>query len=266
MAIGAAVAAARQVDHAVHLGDQAGTQLLHAGDPAVMGDVHDFRRFGQDPAQRCTQRVRVELHRRRAGHDVGATRRVQFAVGNPEGVAAEPAAAARVPHRQVVAGVARRVHAAQRAPAQVEDFAIGHAVQARFGNGHQRPVVAVVVLPVDRAGAGLQPGRIDHVPRTVRMHGEGGVGQLAHQRPGAAGVVQVHVGGDHPVDVGRLQAVRLQRRQQARHALAGPGVDERRAPALDHQVGGTEPRPHVSGVDGDDAVLGRHDRLQVRVR
>src|SRR5690606_367945 len=93
-----AVAPSGQVHHAVDLRDQAGAKLLHPGDPAVVGDVHGFRRLGQDAPDRTAQRVRIELHRRSAGHDAGAARRIQLTVGDAEGIAAEPAAAARVPY------------------------------------------------------------------------------------------------------------------------------------------------------------------------
>src|SRR5690606_22885952 len=85
VAVRAAVAPTGQVHHAVDLRDQAGAELLHARHPAVVGDVDGFGRLGEDAPHRGAQRVRVELHRRGAGHDVRAAGRVQFPIGNAEG-------------------------------------------------------------------------------------------------------------------------------------------------------------------------------------
>jgi hypothetical protein len=68
-------------------------------------------------------------------------------------------------------------------------------------------------------------------------------GQLLHQRADAAGVVQVHMGGNHPVDLIPAQPQRIQGSQQAGHGQAGAGVDEGRVAVIDDQVGRIEMGP-----------------------
>src|SRR5690606_42079586 len=58
---------------------------------------------------------------------------------------------------------------------------------------------------------------------------------------------------------------RSQRGQEPGHAPAGAGIDERRAPPFDQQVGRAESRAHIARVDDDDTVLGRHGRLRLSV-
>ena len=88
----------------------------------------------------------------------------------------------------------------------------------------------------------------------ARVHRDAGVRQLLEQRAGAAGVVEVDVGEQHPVDRGARDALGVERREQVRHRERGAGIDERRAAAVDDQVAGVEPRAHIVRVDRRDAV------------
>jgi hypothetical protein len=90
--------------------------------------------------------------------------------------------------------------------------------------------------------------------RTPRGRQQGGLGQGLHQQAGAAGVVEVDVGGDDVVDHLGRQAQRIERGQQARHGVVGAGVDKQRAAAFDHQIGRIKLRPVKARVYGVDAV------------
>ena len=63
-------------------------------------------------------------------------------------------------------------------------------------------------------------------------------------------MVQVHMGRDDPVHRVARQPQRVQRRQQARHARGGAGVDKSRAATVHQQVGGVKARAVKTGVDG----------------
>ena len=78
-------------------------------------------------------------------------------------------------------------------------------------------------------------------------------------------MVQVHVGGDHPVDRIAGQPQGIQRGQQARHGEVGAGVDEGGAAVFDDQVGRIEQRSVKAGVDGVDAISQVLDKRQGHV-
>ena len=80
------------------------------------------------------------------------------------------------------------------------------------------------------------------------------VGQLLQQQPGAAGVIQVHVGQEDVVDRAARDAELGERRQQVRHRVVRADVDEGGAPAVHDDVRGGVARVQVLGVDGGDAV------------
>ena len=90
--------------------------------------------------------------------------------------------------------------------------------------------------------------------RAAGMDDEPRPRQPLHQLPGAACVVEVDVGEDHVVDGVRRDAEGVEGREQVRHRVARPDVDERGTAALDDQVARVEERPLESRVDGDDAV------------
>ena len=50
--------------------------------------------------------------------------------------------------------------------------------------------------------------------------------QGAHQHARAAGVIQVHVGQEHVVNLGGGEIIGRQGRQQARYGVVGAGVNE----------------------------------------
>ena len=107
------------------------------------------------------------------------------------------------------------------------------------------------------AGIDPMPGgrrRIDHVALATRMNDQGRARQLAHQRAGAAGMVEVHMRRDHELDGRARQAQRLERGQMARQREVGAGVDEGGAPAVDDEKRRVEARAMEAGVDGEDAV------------
>ena len=74
--------------------------------------------------------------------------------------------------------------------------------------------------------------------------------------PGAAGMVQVHVGGDDVVHRAACEPGGVECGQEHGHAVQRPAVDEGRAPRFHHEVGGAEGRPRPeAGVDELDAVV-----------
>src|SRR5690606_11858011 len=102
---------------------------------------------------------------------------------------------------------------------------------------------------------GPQFGRIHQVAGTAGMHHQPGVGQVLQQQAGTAGVVEVNVGDDYPVDVFRSQIAVFQRRQQAGHTGVGASIDKGGAAVLFDQVGGVEMVAAKTGVDHGDAVV-----------
>ena len=90
--------------------------------------------------------------------------------------------------------------------------------------------------------------------RAARVDHGAGIRQLLEQGAGAAGVVQMDVGEDQPVHVGRREACGFQPAQQRRHRVRGAAVDEGGAAVLDDQVGRIEQRAVETGVDDMDAV------------
>ena len=247
-----------QRHHLVDLALQQGTQAGHFGHAAVVREVHAGRVVREHAVDRCVQRRRVELNGRRRRQDEGALLGVQFAVAQAEGVAGEPAARLRVPDAVVVPGVARGVGEVQRPAGQVQRHAVVRGVHAVRGHGHQFAVGAFHLrLAIDREGALPQRRRVDHVPDTARMHPQQCVRQCLHQQAAAAGVVQVHMGGDDPVDRVARQAQGLKRRQQPRHGEVGATVDEGGPPFMHQQVGGVEAVAVKAGVHGVDAVAQR---------
>ncbi len=237
--------------------------LFHA---AVVGQVHRLRAIAQHALDRGLHRFRVELHRRRGREDEGPLRAVQLAVGNAEGIAGEPAAAACIPHAVMVQCVARGVQQHQLAAGQVDTVAVLGHHHTMFGNGLDTTIAARDFLgTVHRRGTGNQPGRVDHVRRTARVQHCLCVGQLLHQQAGAAGVVQVHVREQQPVHRVNGQTRVGQRLQHRRHRQAGATVDERGAVVFNDQIGRVEVGTLEAGIDGVDAGVGDHRHAPGRI-
>ena len=230
-----------------------GGDLAHA---PVMGQVHPLRRALGQAVDGTGQGLGLELHGCGGGQDPGTLRRVELAVAQAEGVAREPAPRRLVPDAVVVPRVPGRVDEGQ-GPAREfhrHAFRAGHHTLGR--HRHQMAVGPVhLLLAVHRQGALVQRGRVHHVACAARVHQGTGPRQFAHQQPHAAGMVQMHVGGDDPVHRIARQAHRVQRGQQARHAEVGAGVDERGAAVLHHEVGCIELVAVEAGVDGVQALI-----------
>ncbi len=116
------------------------------------------------------------------------------------------------------------------------------------------------LVPIDRARAGDELARIDEMRRAPRMQNRLRIRQCLHERAGAAGVIEVHVSEQQQVDRATGDAEPIQRREQIGNRMRGADIDERRAPAVLDEVRGREPRPHVLGIDGVDAVRVSGDR------
>ena len=167
----------------------------------------------------------------------------------------------------MVPGVPRRVDEFELATPKAQAQAIPRLDHARFVDRRDLSVHAHQRFgAVDGFGAGDQFRRIDHVPRTPRVHHHLRFGQGAHQHAGTAGVVQVHMGGQYVAHPLRGDAARLQQRKQARHTMRGTRFDEGvLAVALD-QIAAGQPAPLLEGVDAQNSMVQYFDWRDCRRR
>ena len=166
-----------------------------------MGEVERRRGKAEQPVERGVHGLGLELDRRRGREHELPRAVVKFAIADAKVVAGEDAAAAAIDHGDVVTGVARRIQAEQFAPGQDRDETVVRLDDTR---GIDRNDLAIKAPggfnTVNRLRSGDQLRWIDHVPRTARMHQKLGRRESLHHRAGAAGMVEVHVGEDDPVD------------------------------------------------------------------
>ena len=130
----------------------------------------------------------------------------------------------------------RKISSQSRAASQARPLpdrqavAVLHHDHAFLGHRRQRAVHGVELLvAVHRPCAGLQPRWVDHVPGAAWVHQELRLGQLLHQQPRAAGVIEMNVGDNHVSHLLAGPAAGLQQAQHVRHRGAGPGFYERHA-------------------------------------
>lgn len=173
---------------------------------------------------------------------------------SPEGVARENAAALAVDDADVVPRVPRRIEAQQLAAGEVEAQFVRRFDDAR---GVDRQHLAVQAAhfgrAIDGGGAGHQLGGIGHVPRAARVHHEAGVGEGAHHRAGAAGVVEMDVRQDHVIDALRRQIERGQRPLDRAQRFVVAGIDDRGAAFSDDRWEWLpQRRTNVAGIEGID--------------
>ena len=102
--------------------------------------------------------------------------------------------------------------------------------------------------------------------RAARMDDEPRARQVLHQEADAAGVVEVDVGRDDVVDGVDVEPGSGERGEQARHRVVRAGIDERRATALDDQVGSVEERSMEAGIDDLDAMREPFDEVRCEAR
>ena len=120
---------------------------------------------------------------------------------------------------------------------------------------HDLPIQAAkAFLAVHRRGAGNQFTGIDHMRRSAGMHHQSGFGQMAQQRPGAPGMIEMHMGHHHITDLFARDPFFSQYPQDPRHAMGGTHIHQGGLPSLDDQVAGVESRSAVTGVNGGYAV------------
>ena len=100
----------------------------------------------------------------------------------------------------MVAGVAGRVHAAQRAARQLHLVPVTGDHHPLRRHRFELSVMAFeLLLAIDGSGTGHQARRVDHVRGGTRVRHQTRIGQLAHQHAGAAGMVEMGVGQQQPV-------------------------------------------------------------------
>ena len=93
--------------------------------------------------------------------------------------------------------------------------------------------------------------------RAARVQHGRGVRQCLDQLPGAAGVVEVHVGQEHVIHLLAGDPELVERAEQARRRGRRPGVHECRATAVHDEVARGEARTQVQRVDQVDALADR---------
>ena len=88
----------------------------------------------------------------------------------------------------------------------------------------------------------------------ARMHDQLRLRQLFHQQAHAAGVIQMHVGGNHVAHLFSRVAPLLQQGQQPRHPRCRARFHEGQFTIPFDQIAGSQFRAHLQGVDATDAV------------
>src|SRR5690606_3352107 len=256
LALAARVAQALpEIDEGVDQLVQVARQALDVGDAPEMREQDLLRLVAAQALDGSVQALGLELHRRGGRQHESTARRDELAIGQPERVAAEYGARARVDHAEVVARVARGVEEQQLAPVQQQGVVVRGFDHALGRYRHRRPEFALRALrAVDLVHPGLERRGIDQVARPARVHYQGRARKAAHHLARAAGMVEVHVRGNDVGDVVRAEAAGGERLEQGRERVAGAGVDDRGAALLRQQVEPDHARAVVAGVDQRDAV------------
>ena len=176
----------------------------------------------------CHAAMRSRLRQPQRDVDVRRRRRRQHvrarADADAAGVADVGDAGPRVEEARVMRGVAARVGhldpgAAERQRLAVDEHA--HALGRHHGELAPQPVH---VRAVEALRARQQLRRIDQVRRAALVHVHRQVRMAAHERPGGAGMVEVNVRQQQPVQIGRADpGVRERRFQRRRGRSSGPG-------------------------------------------
>lgn len=240
------------VEAAVEVGG-AGGDVVHLG---VVREVHGLRCVAHQAVDGSTHFGRVELGRAGRRLDELAAVDVKLAVGKPEHVAGEDGLGLLVDDADVVLGVARGVDHEQFAAAELDGQAFVGVDDALGRDGQDVAVdVLDVVLAVNRGDAGDKLGGLGHVARAARMDDELGVREFAHERAGAAGVVEVDMGEDDVIDSIAAEADLVQRFLHIGQRVVAAGIDEGNAAVVDDHVDGGQDGAHIAGVEGDDAVV-----------
>jgi hypothetical protein len=101
----------------------------------------------------------------------------------------------------VVQRVAGGVDEFEHPAAERHRHAVGRGLHPLGIDADQLAIRAVHLgLAVDHECASVESARVDHVAGTAWVHQHARPGQGLHQGAGAAGMVQVHMGRDDPVD------------------------------------------------------------------
>lgn len=228
----------------------------HIGDLRVVREVHGLRAVAHQAVDGSAHFGGIELGRAGRRLDELAAVDVKLAVGKPEHVAGEDGLGFLVDDADVVLGVARGVDHEQFAAAELDSQSFVSVDDALGRDGQDVAVDVVdVVLAINGGDAGDKLGGLGHVARAARMDDQFGVGEFAHERPGAAGVVEVDMGEDDVIDSIAAEADLVQRFQHIGQRVVAAGIDEGDPAVVDDHVDGGQDGAHVAGVEGDDAVV-----------
>ena len=151
--------------------------------------------------------------------------------------------------------MAGSVEHAQAALTEKHVEPIGGGHDALGWDGHEQSVEFVGALGAIHGDRPLpQPGRVDHVPQSTRMHQQSGRGQGAHEAACATGVIEMNVGQYDPVHIFRRDTQRSERSQHAGHGIVGPGIHDRSTITLDDDMDRCQQGAAVTGLKRVDAV------------
>jgi hypothetical protein len=192
-----------------------------------MREVQAARPELHQPHDGGLELARVELRRRGGGHDPRPLRRIELAVRQAEGVTGEDADRAMVDDGLVMQGVAGCVHALEVRSPRSKRWPSCAMTRRSRAIGRISPYSREYSSsPYTARVPAISLGRIDHVRRAARVHHRGGARQFAHQRTGAAGMVEVHVREEQVFDRVALDAELGQRREYQRNRGVRAGVDD----------------------------------------
>ena len=137
----------------------------------------------------------------------------------------------------VVLGVTGGIEKHQFAAIQQHRFIVLHRPHPAGFNRQQLAVAACHFrLAIHRAGAGIKNAWINHVACTARVQQQRGIRQFLHQLPGAAGMIQMHMGQDQVLHLFHCNPFAFQCTQQQRYRIAGATVDQCRLATFNDQV------------------------------
>ena len=144
----------------------------------------------------------------------------------------------------------------QHVPSRLQRLAIGERDDPVFGHRHDLAPERVHAVAVEPRGGTDQPRGIDQVRRADGMHEDLHVRLLAHDRPGAAGVIEMDVGDE---DLGQLRGVESRRLDpgiERGESRGRSGLDQGQLVRSGQQVGVDDSVPALEPeIDGPDALV-----------
>ena len=197
---------------------------------AIVSQVDLARTKLHQPDDGCLQLAGIELRWRGRRHDPRTARGIELTVGNAEGIAGEDAVGAMVDNGLVMQRVSGRVHAFEHPPGQLESLSIlGDRDALALDRQDLAIQLRIELLTVNRSRRGDECRGIEHVWRATRVKHTGGTRQRAHERTGAAGMIEVNMREEQVVHRVRGDLQLLERREYQRNGSIRAGIDDGRS-------------------------------------